>query len=244
MKILIIIPAYNEQESIVQVVRDLTSQTFPPQHVVDYIIINDCSSDRTKEICERNHLNILHLPINLGIGGGVQTGYRYALEHDYDIAVQMDGDGQHDPAYLSTIIEPIENDELDMVIGSRFIRKEGFQSSGLRRFGIKILKVLIRLCSGVTIYDATSGFRAVSRPLIQLFAADYAQDYPEPEAILTAALQGFRIGEKPVVMRERQGGQSSIRAFSSAYYMLKVSLSLLICRLRGRRNIHLEGEKE
>ena len=241
MKILIIIPAYNEQESIVQVVRDLTSQTFPPQHVVDYIIINDCSSDRTKEICERNHLNILHLPINLGIGGGVQTGYRYALEHDYDIAVQMDGDGQHDPAYLSTIIEPIENDELDMVIGSRFIRKEGFQSSGLRRFGIKILKVLIRLCSGVTIYDATSGFRAVSRPLIQLFAADYAQDYPEPEAILTAALQGFRIGEKPVVMRERQGGQSSIRAFSSAYYMLKVSLSLLICRLRGRRNIHLEG---
>ena len=190
MKILIIIPAYNEQESIVQVVRDLTSQTFPPQHVVDYIIINDCSSDRTKEICERNHLNILHLPINLGIGGGVQTGYRYALEHDYDIAVQMDGDGQHDPAYLSTIIEPIENDELDMVIGSRFIRKEGFQSSGLRRFGIKILKVLIRLCSGVTIYDATSGFRAVSRPLIQLFAADYAQDYPEPEAILTAALQG------------------------------------------------------
>ena len=155
-----------------------------------------------------------------------------------------DGDGQHDPAYLSTIIEPIENDELDMVIGSRFIRKEGFQSSGLRRFGIKILKVLIRLCSGVTIYDATSGFRAVSRPLIQLFAADYAQDYPEPEAILTAALQGFRIGENPVVMRERQGGQSSIRAFSSAYYMLKVSLSLLICRLRGRRNIHLEGEKE
>lgn len=243
MKVLIIIPAYNEQESIVQVIHDLMDQKVD-RHTVDYIIINDCSSDRTKEICEQNHFNIVHLPVNLGIGGGVQTGYRYAMEHDYDVAIQMDGDGQHDSAYLSTLIEPIEKNELDMVIGSRFIKKEGFQSSGLRRLGIKILKTLIRLCSGITVYDATSGFRAVSKPLIQLFAADYAQDYPEPEAILTASLHGFRIGERPVKMRERQGGQSSIRAFSSAYYMLKVSISLFICRLRGRRNIHLEGESE
>ena len=231
MKVLVIIPAYNEEKSIEKVVENL--QAAYPQ--ADYLIVNDCSTDRTAEICRERGFSFLSLPTNLGIGGGVQSGYLYAAANDYDIAVQMDGDGQHDPKYLAALLEPVMNGEADMAIGSRFITKEGFQTSGMRRVGIKMLKGTIRLCSGVVATDATSGFRACSKELIRFFSRNYAQDYPEPEAIVAAALNGFTVKDVPVVMNERTEGVSSIGLLDSVYYMIKVNLAIIACRLTNLR---------
>lgn len=231
MKVLVIIPAYNEEENIKQVVDNLKA-TCP---FVDYVIINDCSKDRTVQICEENHYNYISLPGNLGIGGGVQTGYLYARDNGYDIAIQYDGDGQHNAEYIKDLIKPLEEGIVDMTIGSRFINKEGFQTSAMRRTGITILKWVIRICSGVTATDATSGFRAANRRLIEFFADNYAQDYPEPEAIVAARRSGYRIMDVPVVMNERTAGVSSIGAMDSVYYMIKVVLAIFACRLVYRK---------
>ena len=224
MKVLVIIPAYNEEENIVRFVNELTDAC--PE--VDYVIINDCSKDRTLQILQENGFNYIDLPVNLGIGGGVQTGYKYAVEKDYDIAVQMDGDGQHDPKYLMSLVEAVEKGEADMCIGSRFIENEGFQTSAMRRFGIRFLKNLIKFCCGVTVNDNTSGFRATNKELTRYYSQNYAQDYPEPEAIIAAVNRGYRVKEVPVVMRERTGGVSSINPLKSVYYMIKVSLAILL----------------
>lgn len=226
-KILIIIPAYNEQENIEKTIQDVESHV--PE--ADYIVINDCSNDDTREILKKAHASYLDLPVNLGIGGGVQTGYRYALEQDYDIAVQFDGDGQHDASYIKDLIAPIEDGQADVAIGSRFVKNEGFQSSVMRRLGIRFLSGLIYLLCGVKVKDVTSGMRAVNQKMIERFAQNYAQDYPEPEAILFSGLIRARITEVPVQMRERQGGTSSINAVRSMYYMVKVSIALIITRM-------------
>lgn len=169
--------------------------------------------------------------MNLGIGGGVQAGYRYALEHHYDIAIQMDGDGQHDAKYIKDLIQPIINGESDIVIGSRFLTNKGFQSSRLRRFGINFLSKLIKLCCGIRIKDVTSGFRAVNKKFIKIFAEEYSQDYPEPEAIVAGALHRGVIKEIPVIMHERKEGSSSINSMKSVYYMIKVSIAITIYRI-------------
>ena len=231
MKKLIIIPAYNERESIKNTVEDILKNA--PDF--DYVVINDCSTDDTLEILKENKFNHVSLPINLGIGGAVQTGYKYAKEHDYDLAVQVDGDGQHDPAFLNTMAEFMEEKGVDMVIGSRFIKKEGFQSSALRQFGIRYFTVLIKLLTGKTVTDPTSGLRMAGRNVIELFAANYPSDYPEPETAVTVLNAGYKIEEIPVIMRERQGGVSSITMKKGAYYMVKVSLAIIIERLRGRK---------
>lgn len=227
MKTLVIIPCYNEQDSIVRVIDNLKNNA--PE--VDYLIINDCSTDGTEKILKKNGYNYINNPINLGIGGGVQAGYKYAAQYDYDIAVQMDGDGQHDPKYLAKVIAPVEKGEMDMAIGSRFIEKEGFQTSFMRRFGINIISTLILILTGKRIKDTTSGFRACNRKLIEFFAANYADDYPEPEAIMACLASGYKVGEVAVVMEERQGGVSSIRSLKSAYYMIKVCLALIVGRI-------------
>ena len=169
MKKLVIIPAYNEEASIVNTVQDILDHA----PGFDYVVINDCSKDRTLQCCRENGLNVIDLPVNLGIGGGIQTGYRYAVEHGYDVAVQFDGDGQHDASYLQAMADRLERDDLDMVIGSRFIENEGFQSTGLRRFGINFFKFLIKLLYGGTITDATSGMRMCSRRVMEEFSVDY-----------------------------------------------------------------------
>lgn len=227
MKTLIIIPAYNEEENIENVVENII-QNFPQYH---YIIINDGSIDMTAEICKKKNYSVLNLPINLGIGGAVQAGYRYARENDYDIAIQIDGDGQHDISYAKEMIEILKNEKADVVIGSRFLENEGFQSSGARRTGIKLLSGLIRLCTGVRIYDVTSGFRAVNKKFINIYCNDYSNDYPEPEAIVSAVMYGGTIKEIPVIMSERQGGESSIKFWNSVYYMIKVTLAIVIRRI-------------
>lgn len=231
MRVIVLIPAYNEAANIVHTV-DTLMKTCPD---VDYIVINDCSTDETLEICREHRLNYLTLPINLGIGGGMQAGYRYAAERGYDIAIQFDGDGQHNAEYIADLIAPIENGEADLVIGSRFINKEGFQTSRLRRIGIGMLRVMLRICGNVKVTDATSGFRAASKEVIHFFAHQYAQDYPEPESIMAARVSGFSVKEIPVVMNERTAGVSSISALKSVYYMIKVTLAILIYRLVGKK---------
>lgn len=226
-KVLIIIPAYNESQSIKNVVGYMISKA--PQY--DYLVVNDGSTDNTLAICEQQQYQYLDLPINLGIGGAVQAGYVYARKNNYDIAVQVDGDGQHDIAYLEKMLEPLLNGEADIVIGSRFLEKEGFQSSHTRRVGIGILSFLIRLTTGRKIMDVTSGFRAVNRRFIEIYATDYPTDYPEPEAIVTAIMHRGRVMEVPVRMRARESGMSSITFRKSIYYMIKVTLAILICRL-------------
>ncbi|MBQ8814169.1 MAG: glycosyltransferase family 2 protein [Lachnospiraceae bacterium] len=224
MKKIAIIPAYNEEKSIVQVVRDI--QENAPGF--DYVVINDCSTDGTREVCRENGLNFVDLPVNLGIGGAVQTGYRYAQERGYDIAVQFDGDGQHDAAYLNEMADYLVKNQCDMVIGSRFIKKEGFQSSYMRQVGIKYFSWLIRLLTGQMITDATSGMRMVGRDLIDAFAADYPRDYPEPESTATMLLKKKKIEEYPVKMRARTEGVSSISPLKSVYYMIKVSMAIIL----------------
>lgn len=174
---------------------------------------------------------MLNLPINMGIGGAVQTGYRYALDNGYDMAVQVDGDGQHDVSFLENMIRYMEEEGADCVIGSRFVEKEGFQSSGLRRVGIKFLSVLGWMLTGVRVRDITSGFRLVNSRFIQIFAQDYPSDYPEPEAMVIAAVYGGKIREYPVIMRDRESGTSSITLRKSVYYMFKVTLAMLVRRL-------------
>lgn len=227
MKCLIIIPAYNEAENIEKVVDNLIENY--PQY--DYLIVNDGSTDDTRKICRYGHYQVLNLPINLGIGGAVQAGYRYAWENGYDAAAQIDGDGQHDVAFLAGMLELLEEGRADEVIGSRFVEKEGFQSSHLRRIGIRILSLLGWILTGVQVKDITSGYRVVNRKFIRIFADDYPADYPEPEAMVIVAVHGGKIKEYPVVMRDREKGESSITFKKSVYYMCKVTLAMLIRRV-------------
>lgn len=228
MKKLVIIPAYNEKDSIVNTVKDIkdNAQGF------DYIVVNDCSTDNTYDVCVENGLKVINLPLNLGIGGAVQTGYLYAFQNGYDIAVQFDGDGQHDAAYLNEMADYLVKNECDMVIGSRFIEKEGFQSSQLRRVGIVFFSKLITILTGTKITDPTSGLRMIGRNVMALFATDYPRDYPEPESVVAVLRRKMKVEEIPVIMKERTGGVSSISMKKSVYYMIKVTLAILIERIR------------
>lgn len=228
-KKLVIIPAYNESESIRNTVMDIISKA--PDF--DYVVVNDCSTDNTLQILIDEGFNYLDLPVNLGIGGAVQAGYRYADERGYDIAVQVDGDGQHDPEFLARMAEELEKNDADMVIGSRFIEKEGFQSSALRRVGIRYFTGLIKLVTGKTVTDPTSGLRMINRKIISEFAEKYPRDYPEPESVVAILKHKCKVIEIPVLMRERQGGTSSIHMWKSVYYMIKVTIAILIERVRG-----------
>ncbi len=228
MKKLVIIPAYNECKSILKAVDDIKKHA--PDF--DYVVINDCSTDDTLDICKKYDLNYVNLTVNLGIGGAVQTGYIYAWQYDYDMAVQFDGDGQHDAAYLEMMAGKLLETGSDMVIGSRFIEKEGFQSSGLRRLGIRYFSALLWLLTGKRVTDPTSGMRMVNRDVIRIYAVNYPKDYPEPESVMAILRMGKKVTEMPVVMREREEGTSSIGGLSSVYYMVKVTLAILMERLR------------
>ncbi len=226
-RILLIIPAFNERDNIRSLLLSLREQG------LEALVVNDGSSDDTAEVCASIGANIVSLPCNLGIGGAVQTGYKYAYTHGYDIAIQFDGDGQHRAEFVPTLIAPLLAGQADLSIGSRYIEKEGFQSTFLRRAGIRYFSRLIRMISGQTVTDPTSGFRAVNREIMAMFAQQYPTDYPEPESIVHVLRLGGRVAEVPVLMSERVGGRSSIRSFRSIYYMIKVSLAILIDALRG-----------
>ncbi|MBI3602292.1 MAG: glycosyltransferase family 2 protein [Candidatus Omnitrophica bacterium] len=228
-KILIIIPAFNESGNITRTIADIKKQNLP----VDILVIDDGSTDTTaQEACQAG-VQVISLPFNVGIGGAVQTGFQYALHYGYDMAVQFDGDGQHDASFLRKVIAPILEDQADMVVGSRFIESDGgFKSSLTRRIGIHFFVRLINTMTGLNITDPTSGFRVHNRKIIAAFAHDYPQDFPEPEAIVAAKRLGARISETAVLMRQRQGGQSSIRQFKSLYYMVKVTFAICLHLIR------------
>ncbi|SHI74243.1 glycosyltransferase family 2 protein [Thermoclostridium caenicola] len=230
LKTLVIIPAYKEAKNLPRLFRELKEVPLD----FDIVVINDCSPDDTEAVCRHHGIPVVSLPVNLGIGGAVQTGYKYALEHGYDIAVQMDGDGQHDPRFLKLVLSRIY-EGYHMSIGSRFIEGKGYQSSLTRRAGIKFFSWLIKLLTGQYISDPTSGFRACSRELIRLFAGSYPKDYPEPETIVTALRNKYRIAEVPVIMRPRQSGESSITKNLAAYYMIKVTLAVIMAAI-ARKN--------
>lgn len=228
MKALVIIPAYNEENSILKTVKNLESER---ENIdFDYVIINDCSKDNTLKVCKENNLNYINLAINLGIGGAVQTGYKYAYENDYDIAIQMDADGQHSPKYIKDLISGIEEGN-NMVIASRFIDKKGFQSTLIRRIGINLYSIIIKILSGATIKDTTSGYRAVDKKIIKYFAKNYPVDYPEPETNAILAKAKCKIKEIPVEMEARKEGKSSITPLKSIYYAGKVAMAVIIASL-------------
>lgn len=234
MKILFIIPAYNEEANIIKTVN--TIKSFNNRY--DVIVINDGSEDHTSKLLKEHLIPHVDLVSNLGIGGAVQTGYKYAVEHNYDIAIQFDGDGQHNVEYVENLIKPIINNEADFTIGSRFIdgSKNGFQSSKLRRIGIYFIALTIRILSHYTINDPTSGFRAANKKVIHFLAENYPYEFPEPESIMMLNKTGFRTKEIPVTMYERDGGKSSIHTWISAYYMINVLFSLFIVSMRKIRD--------
>lgn len=232
-RVLVIIPAYNEEEAILTTVRNVEDAGY------DYVVINDGSNDGTLKVCRDNGLTVLDLPQNLGIGGAVQAGHKFAQRYGYDIDIQFDGDGQHDARYLGVLVDKIESGA-DLVIGSRFMgQAQEFRSTLMRRVGKTWLSAFLRVFAGVRVTDPTSGFRACGRRAIEVFCESYPTDYPEPESIATLAKRGMSICEVPVIMHERQGGVSSINALASAYYMLKVSLAIVIACItrtkKGRR---------
>lgn len=235
-KVALIIPCFNEEEVVLALFSEISRTPFADGISVTPVFINDCSTDNTRAILRENGIAFIDLPVNLGIGGAVQTGYKYALRNGYDIAVQMDGDGQHPPEELHKILQLISSGEADVAIGSRYLTKEGFQSSSLRRTGIGYFKWLNQKLVGVTVYDSTSGYRALNRKALELVSDYYPDEYPEPEAIVLYALNGLRIREAPVLMRERQGGRSSIRTYKTVYYMFKVTLGIIFLYIRLKFN--------
>jgi hypothetical protein len=225
-----IVPAYNEQGAIGGVVDELRAA----DEGYDVLVVDDASHDRTAERAREHGAIVVRLPFNLGIGGAVQTGFRYAADHDYDLAVRVDGDGQHDPAELAPLVEVVASGRADICVGSRFVGGEGYRSSASRRVGIRILARTVSLLTHQRVTDTTSGFQALNRKAIALFAGDYPHDYPEVEAAVMLHKHRLRLVEVPVRMRERQAGQSSIRGLRSVYYMAKVMLAILIGALRRR----------
>ncbi|HEY0416546.1 MAG TPA: glycosyltransferase family 2 protein [Gaiellaceae bacterium] len=219
-----IVPAYNEEQAIGRVVAEL--RAFDP--LLDIVVVSDGSVDRTAENAEAAGARVLRLPFNLGIGGAVQTGFRYAWERGYDLAVRCDGDGQHVPAELPKVIGPVVAGEADIAVGSRFAAGDGYRSSATRRVGIRLLATVVSAIARQRVTDTTSGFQALNRRALGLFAADYPHDYPEVEGMVMTIKHRLRLVEVPVQMREREHGRSSITAARSVYYMAKVLTALFI----------------
>ena len=237
MRVLLIIPAYNEEANILRVIRRVREYRETCPFRLDYVVINDGSTDGTERVCLENGIHHIRLLQNLGIGGAVQTGYLYAWKMGYDIAVQFDGDGQHDLNSLPPLLEPVIQNRCDFCVGSRFVdRSSDFQSMPLRRLGIQYLSGLIRLLTGTKVTDPTSGFRAANRAVIRELADYYPADYPEPESIVQIKKMRHRIQEVQVNMFQREGGQSSIHSWKSVYYMIKVSVAIVCASLqKGRK---------
>lgn len=239
MKVLLIIPAYNEEDNIQNTISNIeqfTTNNINLDFELDYIIINDGSTDNTKEICERQGFNVVNLIQNLGIGGAVQTGYMYAETYGYDVAVQFDGDGQHDINSLPRLLEPIIRGSADFVVGSRFVDGTSeFKSTLMRRIGISYLSTIIKIFARCKILDPTSGFRAANKKVIKHLAKKYPVDYPEPEAVVDLSRHSFKLAEVQVNMMERSGGVSSISSWKSVYYMIKVSMAIICSSLQKKR---------
>ncbi len=223
-KTLIIIPAFNEEANIRGVITAVRSHLHEPPIVV----VNDGSADRTASIAASEGVTVLSHPFNMGIGATMQTGFKYAMINGFDIAVQVDGDGQHPAEQIMDLINTLQDSKADLVVGSRFMTESGYRPSVARGAGIAIFSRLVSLITGEKLTDTTSGFRASGKRCIEFFCAHYPDDYPEVEALVLLHKKGFRIRETPVKMTRRQGGRSSITPVKSLYYMVKVMLAILV----------------
>ncbi len=231
-KILVIIPCYNEEASLPLVLNELHAIRLPDSYNLQVLVINDCSTDGTKTVAQQHPVKLLDLPINLGIGGAVQSGLLFALQNDFDLAIQIDGDGQHPPKELIKLLDQYQATKANVVIASRFLANVGFRSSFTRRVGIRYFYRLNKLFTGKRIYDSTSGFRLFDRKAIALGASYYPDDYPEPESLVLFSKAGLTIAEVPVMMSHRLGGRSSIRNFSALYYCIKVTIAMFFSFIR------------
>ena len=234
MKIAVIVPAFNEEKSIASVVGDIQKVATENNFNIDIIVVNDCSIDATSEIISKLNCIAIHLPVNLGIGGAMQTGFKFAYENEYDFAIQIDGDGQHPANEIPKLLVAQKESNADVVIGSRFLNNKGFQSTTLRRTGINYFRILNKIFAGVDITDSTSGFRLLNKKTLEFVCEYYPDEYPEPEAIVLYAKKKLNIVEVSVEMMARQGGTSSIGFFSSIYYMWKVSLGIIFTFIRTK----------
>lgn len=232
-RVLVILPAHNEEKSIGAVI-DKIRKLGKKYHLV---VINDGSTDKTQEIAFKKNVEVINLPFNLGIGGSVQTGLKYAYINNYDVAVQVDADGQHDPIFIPELIKALDHDA-DMAIGSRFMAKTNYQPPFMRKLGIEIFSFFIKLTCGKKIYDSTSGFRAFNRKAITFLAKNYPIDFPEPESIVKLLRNGFKIKEVRVEMSNRSSGKSSVTSLKAIYFMSSISIAILIERLKQKRNFH------
>jgi len=230
MKILALILAYNEEKTILDVIKE-TKIELPE---ADILVVNDGSTDRTKELLDkRRDIIVLHHPFNMGIGGAIWTGFNFFSRKDYEYLVRIDGDGQHLPSQAKELLEPLARKEADLVIGSRFITREGYLSSFGRRGGIKLLNLLTTFMLKQKITDNTSGFRAYNRTSVCLLAEDYPFDYPEPIEVYILSRKGLKIKEVSAKMRQREGGVTSIGVLHTYYYLVKVLLTILVNFLYG-----------
>lgn len=228
-KTLVVLPAYNEAGSIGAVLRSVRANV--PE--ADILVIDDGSSDDTAAEARTQGATFVAIhACNLGIGGAVQTGLRFALQHGYDHLARLDSDGQHPPAEIPALLAAIRDNDLDLVVGSRFLSKEGFQSSALRRVGIRFLSLLGLMLTGTRLRDVTSGFRVYSRDAVRTLVVDYPTDYPEPDELVLLLARGLKVAEHSVEMQGRDAGQSSISGLHSIFYVAKVSLSMCMTRLR------------
>jgi len=227
-EIAVIIPAFNEEQAIGDLIEELR-QCIPDVHIV---VINDGSGDDTSMIARSKNVCVLDLSCNLGVGSAVQTGYRYAFDKGYRFVIRIDGDGQHPPREIPKLVDAILKNDVDLVIGSRYVEKQRYENTTLRSIGIKILAFLLSLICRSNVTDPTSGFWVINRKLLYYFANDYPAEYPEPEAIALLRRHGFRYLEIPVEFRPRTRGKSTIHGFGAIYYMIKVSLALIIDRIR------------
>ncbi|RZJ89412.1 MAG: glycosyltransferase family 2 protein [Chryseobacterium sp.] len=231
--LLIIIPCFNEQAALPGLLQQLINLVLPKDYQMDIVVINDHSTDLTADVASKFPVTLLNLPVNLGIGGAVQCGLRYAMEYHYDLAVQMDGDGQHPPSELPKLLSCYQLTGANLVIGSRFLERQGFQSSPIRRLGISYFHLLNKVFTGQNIYDSTSGFRLFDQKSIQLAARHYPDDYPEPESLVMFSRKKLSICETAVLMKSRDGGKSSIGSFASLFYCVKVSIAMSFSAIRS-----------
>lgn len=228
MKTLIIIPAYNEALNIEKTIKDVTSNT-----EYDYVIINDCSSDNTIEVCQKNNFNVISLPINYGLTSAIQIGMKYAYQNNYDVAIQFDGDGQHQAKFLKELVKRIEDDKCNIAIGSRFVTEK--KPKTMRMLGSNLISIVIKMVTGVTIKDPTSGMRAYDKKSIEMFVNNKSLT-PEPDTLVYMLKKKMKIKEVQVEMSEREFGESYLKPIKSIQYMINMFFSIVFIRAVTRKN--------